>query len=93
MTGPGAFKPKVKSPKADKVPKQGKAKTTWDPFIFNGKGPSEEEARSLDRTVKSDKEGDDTFDPQLRTFVPDMAAVGSSAGTIYFFRLVDRVLG
>lgn len=79
--GPAPFKPKVKSPKADKTPKAGKIKTTWDPFMFNGKAPSAEELKNLDRTVKGPEgKSDEEFDPQLNTFVPDMNVVGKSAG-------------
>jgi len=73
---------KAKSPKVDKAPKKGKSKTTWDPFVFDSKGPSGEEARLLDRTQKDangnpdDGENNDQF---LQQFVPDRSVVGTSA--------------
>merc|ERR1712037_600281 len=50
-----------------------------DPFMFNGKGPSEREAKELDRTVKSGTEDDAQPDPQLNQFVPDISRVNQSA--------------
>jgi len=80
--GPAPFKPKVKSPKPEKAPK--KVATKWDPFIFNnGKGPSEKEAKELDRTVNKPSENGnapDDIDHQFNHFVPDTAAIGTSAG-------------
>jgi len=80
--GPAPFKPKVKSPKPEKAPK--KVATKWDPFIFNnGKGPSEKEAKELDRTVNKPSENGnapDDVDHQFNQFVPDTAAIGTSAG-------------
>jgi len=80
--GPAPFKPKVKSPKPEKAPK--KVATKWDPFIFNnGKGPSEKEAKELDRTVNKPSENGnapDDIDHQFNQFVPDTAAIGTSAG-------------
>jgi len=80
--GPAPFKPKVKSPKPEKAPK--KVATKWDPFIFNnGKGPSEKEAKELDRTVNKPSENGnatDDYDHQFNQFVPDTAAIGTSAG-------------
>jgi len=55
---PGPYKAKIKSPKPDKVNK-GKTPAKWDPFMFNGKGPSGEEAKALDRTVKADADGNE----------------------------------
>jgi len=82
--GPAPFKPKVKSPKPEKAPKKGKEKTKWDPFVFdNGKGPSEKEAKKLDRTVNKPSENGnatDDYDHQFNHFVPDTAAIGTSAG-------------
>lgn len=82
--GPAPFKPKVKSPKPEKAPKKGKVETKWDPFIFNnGKGPSEKEAKELDRTVNKPSENGnatDDYDHQFNQFVPDTAAIGTSAG-------------
>ena len=81
---PGPYKPKtpkaVKSPKPEKASKSGKPGTKWDPFMFNGKGPSEREAKELDRTVKSGTEDDAQLDPQLNQFVPDISRVNQSAG-------------
>ena len=48
--------------------------------MFNGKGPSEREAKELDRTVKSGTEDDAQLDPQLNQFVPDISRVNQSAG-------------
>merc|ERR1740129_547242 len=80
---PGPYKPKtpkaVKSPKPEKASKSGKPGTKWDPFMFNGKGPSEREAKELDRTVKSGTEDDAQLDPQLNQFVPDISRVNQSA--------------
>jgi len=80
--GPAPFKPKVKSPKPEKAPK--KVATKWDPFIFNnGKGPSEKEAKELDRTVNKPSENGnatDDYDHQFKDYVPDTAAIGTSAG-------------
>merc|ERR1711992_104511 len=82
--GPAPFKPKVKSPKPEKAPKKGKENTKWDPFVFNnGKGPSEKEAKELDRTVNKPSENGnatDDYDHQFNQFVPDTAAIGTSAG-------------
>jgi len=82
--GPAPFKPKVKSPKPEKAPKKGKENTKWDPFVFNnGKGPSEKEAKELDRTVNKPSENGnapDDIDHQFNQFVPDTAAIGTSAG-------------
>ena len=47
---------KAKSPKADK---KGKSGTTWDPFVFGGKGATGEEARGLERGPKGGKSGAD----------------------------------
>ena len=84
---PGPYKPKtpkaVKSPKPEKASKSGKQGTKWDPFMFNGKGPSEREAKELERTVKS---GTDTqLDPQLSQYVPDISRVNQSAGIYYLW--------
>merc|ERR1712156_834801 len=82
--GPAPFKPKVKSPKPEKAPKKGKENTKWDPFVFNnGKGPSEKEAKELDRTVNKPSENGnatDDYDPQFKSYFPDTAAIGTSAG-------------
>jgi len=75
-TGPGKFKPKVKSPKPEKAPNKGKIGTTWDGTMFNGKGPSAKEIEALDRTVGKPDEG---YDPNLNDFVPNPDAVGTSA--------------
>ena len=81
---PAPYKPKklkvVKSSKPEKASKSGKPGTKWDPFMFNGKGPSEREAKELDRTVKSGTEDDAQLDPQLNQFVPDISRVNQSAG-------------
>ena len=37
-----------KSPKSQKSAKQGKQKTTWDPFTFGGSGAKGQEAANLD---------------------------------------------
>ena len=51
--------------------------------MFNGKGPSEREAKELERTVKS---GTDTqLDPQLSQYVPDISRVNQSAGIYYLW--------
>merc|ERR1719225_2121526 len=82
--GPAPFKPKVKSPKPEKASKKGKIDTKWDPFVFdNGKGPSEKEAKELNRTVNKPSENGnatDDYDHQFNQFVPDTAAIGTSAG-------------
>ena len=70
----------VKSLKPEKAFKSSKQGTKWDPFMFNGKGPSEREAKELDRTVKSGTEDDAQLDPQLNQFVPDISRVNQSAG-------------
>ncbi len=88
--GPAPYK--AKSPKAPKEPKKGKEKTTWDPFVFGGKGATGEEARSLDRGMKNGgadggQDGgnvaDDT-DHQLSQFVPDRSVIGKSSRKIKF---------
>jgi len=42
--GPGKKGNKAKSPKPEK---KGKEKTTWDPFVFGGRGATGEEAKNL----------------------------------------------
>jgi len=82
--GPAPFKAKIKSPKPEKPNKKGKEKTKWDPYMFNdGKGPSEQEARELERTVKPTTENGKTLDDcdqHFNQFVPDASAIGTSAG-------------
>ena len=63
--------------------------------MSNGKAPSADEARrlGLDRTVgkpNSDANGDEIAEEDLHfnTYVPDMKAIGSSAGTVKSFCLV-----
>ena len=84
---------KIKSPKADK---KGKEKTTWDPFMFGGRGPTGKEAQSLERGPKSPKGGkngtgedgmeQEVTDFQMSQFVPDASVIGKSsskAGMLY----------
>merc|ERR1712156_1368960 len=70
--GPAPFKPKVKSPKPEKAPKKGKENTNGSHFVFdNGKGPSEKEAKELDRTVNKPSENGnapDDIDHQFNQF-------------------------
>jgi len=78
-TGPGKFQPKIKSPKTEKAPNKGKKDTKWDGTMFNdGKGPSKEEIRGLDRTVGKPVP-DEGYDPNLNDFVPNPDAVGTSS--------------
>ena len=69
---------KAKSPKSDKKGKKG---TTWDPFMFGGRGPTGEEAKNLDRSAPAGAEGaaNDALDHQMSQFVPDASVVGNSA--------------
>lgn len=67
---------KAKSPKADK---KGKTKTTWDPFMFGGKGATGEEARNLERGPKEGTHGEINDDHQMAQFVPDSSVIGTSA--------------
>ncbi|TRY64029.1 hypothetical protein TCAL_06273 [Tigriopus californicus] len=67
---------KAKSPKADK---KGKTKTTWDPFMFGGKGATGEEARNLERGPKEGAHGGINDDHQMAQFVPDSSVIGASA--------------
>ena len=73
---------KVKSPKSEKKGKKG---TTWDPFMFGGRGPTGEEARNLDRSAPAGAEGaandsgEGVMDHQMSQFVPDASVVGNSA--------------
>jgi len=82
--GPAPFKAKVKSPKPEKPNKKGKKPSKWDPFMFNdGKAPSEQEVRELERTVKPTIENGkalDDVDQHFNQFVPDKSAIGTSAG-------------
>jgi len=82
--GPAPFKAKVKSPKPEKPNKKGKDPQKWDPFMFNdGKAPSEQEVRELERTVKPTIENGkalDDVDQHFNHFVPDKSAIGTSAG-------------
>ena len=84
---PAPYKPKtpkvVKSPKPEKASKSGKQGTKWDPFTFNGKGPSKGEAEKLERTKKPGTEDDTQLDPQLNQYVPDISRVNQSAGIDY----------
>ena len=76
----------MKSPKPEK---KGKAKTTWDPFVFGGPGATGEEARSLDRSAMSPKgkknkekaDGSDENSDEVITdqFVPDLSVINQSA--------------
>lgn len=76
--GPAPFTPK--SPKTNKTPKAGKAKTKWDPFTFNGKGPEAAEAAALDRTSKIQGPNAATEqDLQFNQYVPDTDVIGNSA--------------
>jgi len=73
---------KAKSPKSEKKGKKG---TTWDPFMFGGRGPTGEEARNLDRSAPAGAEGaandsgEGVMDHQMSQFVPDASVVGNSA--------------
>lgn len=72
---------KVKSPKSDKS-KKGKEKTTWDPFVFGGRGATGEEAKNLDRAANKNGHKDqqeNLEDHQINQFVPDLSVVGKSA--------------
>ena len=73
---------KAKSPKSEKKGKKG---TTWDPFMFGGRGATGEEARNLDRSAPVGAEGtandpgEGVMDHQMSQFVPDASVVGNSA--------------
>ena len=80
--GPGKKGQKMKSPKAEK--KNGKQKTTWDPFMFGGRGATGAEAKSLERGPKNTGEQDGeaeraATDRQMAQFVPDSSVIGASA--------------
>ena len=77
-----------KSPKSQKSAKQGKQKTTWDPFTFGGSGAKGQEAANLDYFSRhAEKNGinekeDDSANPtdhQLEQFVPDRNVIGISS--------------
>ena len=76
--GPGN---KAKSPKAEK---KGKTATTWDPFMFGGKGATGAEAKSLERGPKpgsnknNSSEDEEEIDRQMNDFVPDRSVIGAS---------------
>ena len=78
--GPAPYK--AKSPKTEKVPKKGKAGTTWGPG-FEGRGPTGKEAEDLDRSVKPPNFSENNYeeiDTQLNQFVPDRSVIGESSG-------------
>jgi len=77
-----------KSPKLQKPAKQGKQKTTWDPFTFGGVGAKGQEAEELNYFNKNmDKNGsgenqdahNEPTDHQLQQFVPDLNVIGKSS--------------
>jgi hypothetical protein len=98
--GPAPYK--AKSPNAGKAQKAGKAGTKWDPFVFGGKGPSNEEVRNLglDRAAKNGEDAscgaNEDTDHQLGQFVKDMSVIGNSSGKcptiLQFHNLIPGLL-
>ncbi len=85
---------KAKSPKTEK---KGKEKTTWDPFMFGGKGATGQEAKNLDRSAaqsngNGESEAGELPDHQMSQFVPDASVIGRSASKTSGMNFILRVV-